>query len=211
MVAARENDMRASTWIGRSIAATAVVFNCMAADAAPVTLTYEGSVTSYSYIDLSAGLPLGAAVSLSLTFNDTFSDGSYDFSDNLGPVSGSMTVGSASYAFNGVTPFSYGFDGTGGVTWVQPMFTGSGPQINGGSLFGLFMQITPAMTLLGDLALGYGYTTQYPDGGSSTAFGYANITADRYDITPVSVVPTPGTLPLVMAALFAAGWVRRRA
>lgn len=203
--------MEASTWIGRSIAATAVVFGCVAADAAPVTLTYEGTVTSYSNINLSAGLPLGAAVSLSLTFNETFSDGSYAFSDPLGPVSGSMTVGSLSYQFNGVEPFAYSYDGnTGEVTSVEPMFVGTGPQINGGDFFGLFMSITPALTLASDLMLGYGYTTVF-DGGSSTAYGYANMTATRYDITPVSVVPTPATLPLVMAALFAAGWVRRRA
>jgi len=206
--------MNTWNWIARLSAAAAMALACAAAPAAPVTLTLQGSVTGYDYIDLGAlGLTNGSAVSLSLTFNETWSDGSYSFADPLGPVSGSMTVGGHSFTFNGADPFAYGYDlPSGNVNWVQPMFTGTGPALGGGDFFGLFAQISPALTLLSDIRLGYGFTTTYP-GGSSTSYGYAHITADSYTITPsgTNPVPAPATLSLAMAGLLAAGFVRRRA
>lgn len=185
----------------------------MTATAAPVTLRLQGTVTGYEFIDLGpSGLPTGAAVNLSLTFNETFSDGSYDFSDDLGPVSGSMTVGSASFAFNGFDPYSYkgGFAGF-PLEWVYPRFKGTGPALGTGEFYGLFAQITPALTLVDDLLLGYGFTTTFQDGSSATNFGYARITPGTYSITPANAVPAPATLSLVALSLAAAGWVRRRA
>lgn len=184
----------------------------LAAQAAPVTLTLQGHVTGYDYIDLSAHLPVGAAVNLSLSFNETFSDGSYDFGDNLGPVSGSMSVGSAAFTFDGYVPYSY-FGGFGGfaLEWVTPRFTGTGPMLGGGDLFGLFASFTPGLTLEGELRLGYGFTTAFPDGFTITNFGYARIAADSYSITPAATVPAPATLALAVTALLAAGWSRRRA
>lgn len=191
--------------------AVAVLAACAPAQAAPVTLNFQGHVTGYDFIDLGAWLPLGAAVSLSLTFNETFSDGSYDFSDALGPVSGSMSVGSASFVFNGYEAYSYqgGFGGF-PLAWVMPRFVGNGPVLGGGDLFGLFAQITPALTLVDDLRLGYGFTTVYPDGISITNYGYAKLTADHYTITPTPGVPAPATLVLAATALLAAGAARRR-
>lgn len=198
--------------LARIATAAAVAMASATAPAAPVTLTLQGSVTGYDYIDLgTVGIANGSAVSLSLTFNETWSDGSYDFSDALGPVSGSMTVGSNSFTFDGYVPFSYqgGFAGF-SLDWVMPQFTGSGPTLGGGDFFGLFAQITPDLTLVSDLRLGYGFTTVYPDGITVTNYGYARIGADSYSITPAGQVPVPATLSLVMTALLAAGWTRRR-
>lgn len=204
--------MNLKTWTTRLVTTAALALAGLAAQAAPMTLNLHGTVTGYEFLDLSAGLPTGAAVNLSLTFNDTFSDGSYDFGDDLGPVSGSMTVGGASFSFNDYVPYSYqgGFGGF-PLSWVMPRFTGTGPALGTGDFFGLFAQITPALTLAGDLLLGYGFTTAYPDGITITNYGYARITADSYSFTPANAVPAPATLSLVMLALVAAGWARRRA
>ena len=199
--------------IARLIAAAAVALSGAAALAAPVTLTLQGTVTGYDYIDLgTVGIADGSSVNLSLTFNETWSDGSYSFGDPLGPVNGSMTVGTHSFSFTGASPFTYSYDlGTGAVTWVQPKFTGTGPTLGGGDFFGVFAQFSPALTLLSDLRLGYGFTTSFPEGLTITNYGYARITADSYSITPANAVPAPATLSLVMLASLAACGTRRRA
>lgn len=195
----------------RLAATVAAMFVSASAPAAPVTLQLQGHVTSYDFIDLSAGLPVGAAVSLSLTFNETFSDGTYDFTDPLGPVSGVMSVGAAGFTLDNAVPWAY----QGGVAgfplnWVMPQFTGTGPTFAGGDFYGLFGRFTPGLTLDGDLLLGYGFTTQFPNGGSATNYGYAHIHADQYSITPTHPASAPATVSLVMAAMLAAGVLRRR-
>jgi hypothetical protein len=201
--------------LARLATAAAVALASATAPAAPVTLTLQGTVSGFDFIDLSAvGIANGSAVSLSLSFNETWSDGSYAFSDVLGPVSGSMTVGAHSFGFTGASPFSYGFNvNTGAAEWVQPLFTGTGPVLGGGDFYGLFAQFTPALTLLGDLRLGYGFTTTYPDGFTITNYGYAVITADSYTVIAggPNPVPAPATLSLVMLGLLAAGLTRRPA
>ncbi len=192
------------------VAAGCVVVASFAAPAAPVTLNLHGAVTGYDYIDLSAGLPVGAVVDLSLTFNETFSDSTYSFADPLVPVSGTMSVGSMNYTFTDANPFSYSYNfTTGEVNWVLPQFTGTGPTApGGGDFFGLFARFTPALTV-SDLKLGYGFTTVYPE-VTITNYGYANISADRYSITPAGQVPEPATLSLLAAGLVIAGVTRRR-
>lgn len=195
----------------RGACAAALLCVASLAHAAPVTLNFEGRVTGYDYIDLGSFFPVGSNVSLSLTFNETFTDGTYTFADDLGPVSGSMTVGSTSFTFDGYTPWSYQYDlGTGDVTFVNPRFTGTGPTLGGGDFFGMYAAITPALTLASDLLLGYGFTTVYDDGFTITSYGYAKLTADRYSITPAAV-PEPSTLALfAVGCLLALVGARRR-
>jgi hypothetical protein len=65
------------------------------------------------------------------------------------------------------------------VSWVEPMFLGTGP------------------------TLGYAFTTNDPDGISVTAFGYALITAYSDTIAPRDPNPVPAPATLRLAAGFA--------
>lgn len=196
--------MTLRTAFARLLATATMALAAITAQANPVTLRLHGQITGYEFIDLgtAAGLTLGTAMDLTLHFNETWSDRSYDFSDPLGPVSGSATVGSHAFSFTGASPYSYAADWTTGeILSVQPMFTGSGPTLGGGDFFGLLIAITPAMTL-DRLLLGYGFTTTHP-GGFTTRYGYAQISLDDYSITPrnVNPLPVPATLPLALLAL----------
>ncbi|MDO9074286.1 MAG: hypothetical protein Q7U73_13575 [Rubrivivax sp.] len=194
--------------VRRLAAAASLMLATTASQAGPVTLQFNGSVTGYYNGDLSGFAPVGTAAALTLNFNETFSDGSYDFSDNLGPVSGGLTVGSASVAFDGFQAYVY----SGGQTLVSvsPYFTGSGDAPAGASLFGLFMTITPALTVQGPLRLGYGFTTSFSDGSSTTSYRYVEMEGSS-SIVPTGTVPAPATLPLVAMSLLIAGWAGGRA
>lgn len=197
--------MNVCTLLLRLATVASLALATVAAPAAPVTLRLNGQITGHDFIDLgaAAGLTVGTAVSLTLSFNETWSDGTYDFSDPLGPVSGSAQVGGYTFAITGADPFSYtGFPNA--VVKVQPKFTGTGPTLGGGDFFGLFAVFTPALAL-DYLSLGYGFTTAYPDGSTITNYGYALISLDDYSVTPggPNRLPAPATLPLVMLAALA--------
>lgn len=198
----------------RLTAAAAVALAGATASAGPVTLTVHGTVTGYEFIDLSAlGFANGTSVDLSVSFNESWTDNTYSFADPLGPVSGTMTAGAHAFTFDGGNPFSYSYDGnTGDILTVRPQFTGIGPVLGGGDFFGLFATFDTSMNLLGDLLLGYGFTTVFDGGITITNYGYARITADSYTVTPggPNPVPVPATLSLAMLGLLAAGAVRRR-
>lgn len=184
-----------------------ISFNTMAA---PVTLSYSGTAKGYEFIDLSSFIPVGTSMQLSLTFNETFSDHTYDFSDNLGPVSGTMSVGGLSYAFNSYEPFSYSYDiNTGDVISVRPMFTGSGPAPSGGELFGLFLTFTSDLTLSGNPFLGFGFTTTFPDGFAVTNYGYVEFEGQG-SIRLANQVPEPASLALLGLGLLGLCAARRK-
>ena len=189
--------------LSRLLATAALALAAVTAMANPVTLRLNGQITGYEYIDLgtAAGLTVGLPVDLTLRFNETWSDGTYSFSDPIGPVSGSASVGSYAFAFTGGKPYAM-LGNSSNVVYVQPMFTGTGPTLGGGDFFALFGRFTPALTL-DYLLLGYGFATVFPDGSSLTSYGYAHISLNDYTITPdgQNPLPTPATLPLVMLAL----------
>lgn len=195
----------------RRLAATATLAFAAVAQGAPVTLTLSGTITGYHFIDLGAvaGLTVGTPVNLSVTFNETWSDGSYSFADPLGPVSGSATVGTHAYSLTGADPNFMTISG-GMLSAVGIKITGTGPVLAGGDFFG-FASFTPALAL-DSLALGYGFTTVFPGGSSVTSYGYALITPDDYQVTPggPNAVPAPATLSLALLGLLAASCARRR-
>lgn len=197
--------------LSRLLATAALALAAVTAMANPVVLRLNGQITGYDYIDLgtAAGLTVGLPVDLTLRFNETWSDGTYDFSDPIGPVSGSASIGSYAFTFTGGTPYAMIGNGSTVLT-VQPFFTGTGPTLGGGDFFGLFGGFTPALTL-DYLLLGYGFTTVFPDGSSGTSYGYARISLDDYTITPdrQTPLPTPATLPLAALALAITGALRR--
>ncbi len=149
-------------------------------------------------------------MTLSLTFNETYSDRTYSFTDNLGPVSGTMSVGAGNYVFSNYLPFTYSIDSTtGDVLWVGTRFTGSGPAPSGADLFSLFLVITPDMTLFNDPRLGFGWTTQYDSGISVTNYGYVDFTGEG-TISRASRVPEPASIALLGLGLLGLVASRRR-
>lgn len=191
----------------RIIATTAMALASLASFATPVTLTLDGSITAYPIGNLdNTGLNIGSPVHLTMSFNETWSDGTYLFTDPLGPASGSMTVGGFAFVFNDAKPNAYGGDAD-NVQYVRPIFTGTGPTLAGQEFYALFFSLTPAMQLTGDMLLGYSLALP-----SAVVYSYATITPTSYTVTrdAVNAVPTPATLPLVGLALLALGWTRRR-
>ncbi len=186
----------------RGATLVALAAACACAQAAPVELSYSGSVSGYTFGDLSGFAPLGTTMSLQLSFNDTFSDGTYAFSDDSGPISGVMQLGSASYTFDDYTPQSYSYDGaTGQLLWVGLQFLGTGPAPAGAELFGLFVRMTPQLTLLDPMRLGFGFTTSNGD-LTVTNYRYLDFTGSG-SIQPVGTVPLPSSMALAAAALLA--------
>ena len=182
-------------------------------NALPVTVNYAGNVSGYVFQDalLAPFAPVGTPMSMSLKFNETFSDGSYSFADDLGPVSGTMTLGSYSYVFDGVQPYAYYGSAVADVTWVEPRFLGSGDTPPGASFFGLFLGVNTDMTLFGSPRLGFGWTDVFENGSSVTNYGYL-VFSGQGTIVPVTQVPEPASISLVALGLglFALSVVLRR-
>jgi hypothetical protein len=205
--------MRSSTLIDkfwRSACAAALSFLCWApggAIAVPVAVNFSGTVNNYGGDGggpLASLVPLGTSVSFSLSFNETFSDGTYSFSDNLGPVTGSLLIGGLSYALDGYQTGGYGTDFS-GLVYVNPQFTGTGPGIGGADFTGLFVPITPDLTFYGNPY--FQFTTHL---GTVTAPYYAYVVGEG-SIDQIGDVPEPGTLALAFLGLLGVFAVRVRA
>ena len=156
-----------------------------AAVAASVTASYSGTVTSATADPRAlADYPLGTSVSWQFAFDDAFLSLNPSTDNLFGgasqAVSGTATVGTDVYALDFARLAFYTIPFLGASTVVRYGFEieGSGPpSASGGDFFGVILSFDPALTLLGDPKVGYGYTTLF-DGGSITNYGYLETTGD---------------------------------
>jgi hypothetical protein len=180
-------------------------------EAAPVTATFNGTVTAkYQGVDLLPYLPLGTHVSFSVNFNDVGSDGVVTpNTETIGPVSGSLEVDGQSYLLSGFRDWFhyYGWSGWG----YSAGFTGSGPDVGGGYFSGLYLGYDSPDPLFFPNSpvgwenvawLGYGFVQQ----GGGTSFGYLTLTGDL----SVNPMPEPAVLALLCLGLIGIAVTRRR-
>ena len=194
-----------------AIAAAFVSAGFMPAHAGQIQMSYTGTVFNYFSLGiLQDDFPIGTAVSMVLTYDDSFIGApTSQFYLGLAPsISGTMTLGSSSYTIDAMrlSYFSYGatiddpspsygfhVSGTGPDTDDGEVFSGIGLHFGGGSL--------GAPNLIG-----FGNTNW-----QVAHNGYLLISGSTTHQQLGNPVPEPATPALVLAGLLAAGALRRRA
>lgn len=172
-----------------------------AAAAAPITATYNGAVAGGSANPaVLATFPVGTPFSFSVTFDDGFLALPFPIGLDVAAVSGSLDLGGTVTALTSGHIGGLSFNGP-DIIWYGFQFGGVGPQIaGGGDFFGLFLYLTPALTLQFAPSAGYGYTTVFPDGGGSvTSYGY--VSGGEGTFTVRRAVPAPPAAWLMLTGL----------
>lgn len=178
------------------------------AHAGLIKMSYTGQVTGYWSLDiLQDDFPVGTAVSMTLTYDDSFIGQPIStFYLGMSPsISGTMTLGSSVYTINAMSLSYFSYGPT--IDDPSPNYgfhvTGTGPDTDDGEVFS---------------GLGLNFGTGWP--GSPTLIGFGNTnwqvanngylliagtTTHEMISTPVS---SPATLALCLAGLGALGLTR---
>ncbi len=183
------------------------------AAAVPIHATFNGTVSgSGVFTNVLNDFPLGTAASFNVTFDDAglVDDAAQANDFDVAPVSGWLRLGSLEWLFNAgrINTFSY-LPGPGNpVTSYGVQLTGTGPTVSdNGSLFGLFLTLTPDATPFADFVPRVGFAYPEPNG---TYFSYADLSGILRTSSETSV-PAPGMGVLVFGAAVLFLFTRRRA
>lgn len=173
-----------------------------------INMSYSGSVFGYFSLPiLQDDFPLGTAVSMALTYDDSFIGlPTSQFYLGLAPaISGTMTLGGSVYTLNAMSLsyFSYG------ATAADPSpnygfhVSGTGPATGDGEVFS-GIDLSFNLTSLGaSLLIGFGNTNWFV--ANNGYLLHSGTTSHQRVSNPV---PAPGTLALLLAGLGA--WVLGR-
>lgn len=190
--------------------ATATLLTMLAlppATAAPVQIRYEGHVADYSAWGgaVDGVLPLGSTVRLSATFEHTFAAGTYPFDTNLGPASGTLTLAGVEHPLSAVSVYAmaWAYDAPHPLHWVQLRFDSEGPELAGTDYWAFTLVLAPDLSAAWGGRAGFLFDSGW--------YSYAHFETDRFELTRLNAVPTPATLPLMLAALAGVALIRRKA
>ena len=184
------------------------------ASAVPIHATFNGTISgSSAFTNVLSDFPIGTAASFNVTFDDAgLVDDAAQVTDyDVAPVSGWLRLGSVEWLFDAgrINTFSY-MPGPGNpVISYGLQLTGTGPTISdNGSIFGLFLPLTPDATPFGGFGPRVGFAYPVPNG---TYFSYADLSGIfRTSSEPSVPVPEPGTGLLMFGAVVLILFARRR-
>ncbi|HTE42811.1 MAG TPA: PEP-CTERM sorting domain-containing protein [Steroidobacteraceae bacterium] len=179
--------------------------------ATPVHATFDGSVTGSDYFThILNTYAVGTQASFDVYFDDTALVPNLPVPTfNLAPVSGTLRLGTDEFALGDGRISSYSFFTSGNqpVVSYQLQLTGTGPTLQPGnaSLFGLFLNLTPSLSLLNSDSIfaGFAYPLEF-----GTLYSYAQLGGD-FSISRATSVPEPSAL-LLMSAALGLLWLSRR-
>lgn len=184
------------------------------ASAIPVNATFNGTVSGAagSFDTVLTDFPVGTAASFDVTFDDArlVDDAALLTGYDVGPVSGWLRLGTLEWLFNAGSIWTYSYlNGPGNpVVSYGLQLTGTGPTISdSGSIFGLFLTLTPDATPFAGRAPMAGFRYPVPSG---EYYSYADLSG-IFRTSNQTSVPLPGTGVLMFSAVaLLAVWRRSR-
>ena len=182
------------------------------AAALPIHATFNGTVSGAgTFGNVLTDFPIGTAASFNVTFDDAgLVDDAAQLTDyDVAPVSGWLRLGALEWLFNAgrIHTFTY-MPGPGNpVVSYGVQLSGTGPTVSdNGSIFGLFLSLTPDATPFAGSAPQVGFAYPVPNG---TYFSYAHLSG-IFRTSSETSVPAPDTGLLMFGAVALIFFVRRR-